>query len=205
MRKRWGIMMLFAVASTVSAHRLNEQLPLQYDYLDAHLSSGSVTGLYAKGESDNVTSVGLGASYKWQETNGLLVGDYSARFYHPDDDTIERYQLRFGGGYRWSLAKQLDLVTHVKVGGVRIRVEQGDNETDFVYSADIGLRYAVTPKFEMSLTGEAIRNQWQDENIATLRADYALFRRVALGGLIAYRDGEGHYINEMALTLRFNY
>ncbi|AMF94364.1 Ail and OmpX [Vibrio fluvialis] len=205
MRKRWGIIPLLAIAPMVSAHSLNDQQPLQYDYLNMEVSSGTVSDLYAAGDSDNVTGLLFGVSHKWDESDWLLVADYSARFYHPDDDTIERYQLRLGGGYRWLLAENLDLFTHVKAGGMRIRVESDYSENDFIYSADVGVRYAFTSTFEMSLIGEAIRNKWQDENVATLRADYYFFKRVALGALVSYRDGEGSHINEMGLTLRLNY
>lgn len=116
MRKRWGIIPLLAIAPMVSAHSLNDQQPLQYDYLNMEVSSGTVSDLYAAGDSDNVTGLLFGVSHKWDESDWLLVADYSARFYHPDDDTIERYQLRLGGGYRWLLAENLDLFTHVKAG-----------------------------------------------------------------------------------------
>lgn len=202
---RWGTLVSLFITPMLSAHSLSQQQPLQYDYIKAELSSGRVSDLYSAGESDNVTALLLGVSHKWQDSNGLMVGDYSARFYHPDNQTIERYQLRLGAGYRWLWTDNLDFVAHIKAGGLRIRMENDDSTTDFIYSADIGLRYAWTAKFEVSLTGEAIRNPWQDENIATLRADYYLFKRVALGGLVSYRDGEENDVSEMGLTLRVNY
>lgn len=67
MRKRWGIIPLLAIAPMVSAHSLNDQQPLQYDYLNMEVSSGTVSDLYAAGDSDNVTGLLFGVSHKWDE------------------------------------------------------------------------------------------------------------------------------------------
>ncbi len=70
MRKRWGIIPLLAIAPMVSAHSLNDQQPLQYDYLNMDVSSGTVSDLYAAGDSDNVTGLLFGVSHKWMRVIG---------------------------------------------------------------------------------------------------------------------------------------
>jgi len=201
--KIWPVLLASVLSSSVTyAHELNDVTPVQYDLLSASLSSGSYRDNSTDG--DNTTSVGLNLSHKLEESDLLWSVDYSSRFVHFDSLTVDHYLLRVGLGYRWLVAENLDLVTHGKVGA--LRVDAGDKETDFVYSVDVGLRYAITEKLEASVFAEAIRNKWLDENVVTLAADYYFYPKFALGGFVAYRDGERNVsVREAGVIARFNY
>ncbi|EKO3580097.1 Ail and OmpX [Vibrio metschnikovii] len=196
-------MSIFPLAHAENSHA---EQRLKYDFFSAELTSGTMSGLYAAGKSDNTTALSIGVSHQLAERRVLLISDYSARFYHPDDETIEQYRLRFGAGYHWSIIDKLDLVSHARVGVLRISSDYTvDNETRSVFGADIGLRYLIRPDWEASLFAEANYNHWQDEYVLTLRTDYQLSKRLALGGLVTYRDGEWQNINEVGITMRIHY
>lgn len=201
--KIWPVLLVSVLMPSVMyAHELNNVTPVQYDLLSASLSSGSYRDNSTDG--DNTTSVSLDLGHKFEGSDLLWNVDYSSRFIHFDSLTVDHYLLRVGLGYRWLLADDLDLVTRGKVGA--LRVDAGDKETDFVYSVDVGLRYAVTEKLEASAFAEAIRNKWLDENIVTLSADYYFYPRFSLGGFFAYRDGERDVsVREAGVMVRFNY
>ncbi len=201
--KTWAVLLVpVLMSSTLYAHELNDTTPVQYDYLYGTVSSGSYRSDATDGE--NASAVVLGLSHKFENRDLLWSADYGSRFVHFDTLTVDHYLLRVGLGYRWSLVDGLDLVTHGKVGALRI--DAGDKETDFVYSVDLGLRYAVTEKFETSVVGEVIQNKWLDENVVTLSGDYYFYPKFSLGGFFAYRDGERNIsVREAGLIAKFNY
>lgn len=177
-----------------------------YNLFGAELTSGTMDGVYAAGRSDNTTALAIHLSYRPLANQLLLISDYSARFYHPQDQTVEQYRLRVGAGYFWPLRENLHLLTHIKVGGLRISGNQVTNNlTREIYSADLGLRYAIDEHWLISLLAEANFNHWQDEYVYTLKADYQLNRRLALGAMMTFRDGEYQDINEFGMTLRIHY
>ncbi|MFV0448791.1 MAG: Ail and OmpX [Vibrio sp.] len=201
--KIWAVFItLVLLSSSVFSHELTQVTPLRYDYIYGSVSSGSYRSSSTDG--DNASSVIVGINHKFADGDLLWSADYGSRFVHPNDLTIDHYLFRVGLGYRWSLAGKLDLVTNGKVGALRI--DAGDKETDFVYSVDLGLRYAVTEKFETSLFAEALRNKWLDENNYTFSGDYYLYPKFALGGFVSYRDGErGSSIREAGILAKFSY
>ncbi len=201
--KMWAVLLApLLMSSFTYAHKLNDATPLQYDYVYGTVSSGT----YRSNASDgnNASAVTLGLSHKFQDSDLLWNADYGSRFVHFDTLTVDHYLLRVGLGYRWLLAEKLDLVTNGKVGALRI--DAGDKETDFVYSVDLGLRYALTDNFETSIVAEAIRNKWLDENVVTLSGDYYFYPKFAFGGFVSYRDGEHNVsVREAGLMVKFNY
>lgn len=201
--KKWAVLISSVLlSSSVFSHELTEATPLQYDYAYGSVSSGTYRSNST--DSDNASAVIIRLNHKFEGSDLLWSTDYGSRFVHPNNVTIDHYMLRVGLGYRWLLADKLDLVTNGKVGALRI--DAGNKETDFVYSVDLGLRYAVTEKFETSLFAEALRNKWLDENIYTLSGDYYFYPKFALGGFYSYRDGErGTSIREAGILAKFNY
>ncbi len=201
--KMWAALWAPVLMSSFSyAHELNDVTPVQYDYAYARVSSGSYRSNLTDG--DNASAVALGINHKFDSNDFLWSADYGSRFVHFDDITVDHYLLRVGLGYRWLLADKLDLVTHGKIGALRIN--SGSKETDFVYSVDVGLRYAVTEKFETSLFAETMRNKWLDENVYTFSGDYYFYPKFALGAFFAYRDGESNIsVREGGILARFNY
>ncbi len=201
--KTWAVLLSpVLLTSYAFAHDLNETTPLQYDYAYGSVGSGSYKDHTTSG--DNTSSLVVGISHKFEGSNWLWSADYGSRFNHLDPQTVDQYQLRTGVGYRWLLMDNLDLVSNGKIGA--LRVDAGKKETDFVYSVDIGLRYAFTKKLEAAATTEAIRNKWMDVYVYTLSGDYYLYPKFALGAFMSYRDGEhGASVREAGLLARFNY
>ncbi len=201
--KLWVVLLAPMLVSSYSyAHKLNQVTPVQYDHVYGSVKSGSYRSNSSDG--DNVTAVELGIQHKFENSDLLWSADYGSRFVHFDSHTVDHYLLRAGLGYRWLLVENLDLVTRGKVGALRI--DAGNKETDFVYSADIGLRYAVTDKFETSIFAEAIRNKWLDENVVTVSGDYYFYPKFSLGGFVSYRDAEHNIsVREGGLMARFTY
>ncbi len=201
--KLWVVLWAPMLVSSYSyAHKLNEATPVQYDYLYGSVNSGSYRSDTSEG--DNVTAVELGIQHKVEDSDVLWSADYGSRFVHFDNYTVDHYLLRTGLGYRWLLVDNLDFVARGKVGALRI--DAGNKETDFVYSAELGFRYAVTQKFETSIFAEAIRNKWLDENVVTVSGDYYFYPKFALGGFVSYRDAEHNIsVREGGIMARFNY
>ncbi len=190
------------ISSSVVAHEIDASTPLQYDYAYVSVSSGTYESSVTDG--DNASALFIGVNHKFADSDLLWSVDYGSRFVHPNDTTIDHYMLRVGLGYRWLLADKLDLVTNGKIGALRI--DAGNKETDFVYSADVGLRYSVTDKFQTALFADVIKNDWLDENVYTINGDYYFYPKFSLGAYASYRDGEGSIsVREGGIYARFVY
>ncbi|MGY3569448.1 outer membrane beta-barrel protein [Vibrio paucivorans] len=212
-RKRRMCSCLISVAgillSTTSAAMVQTAVNAgKYDYVYVDLSSGS----YDKslGGNNNVTAMGIGASSLYDD-QWLLVLDYSARFFHPDNITEETYTLRAGAGYRYAINEQWDISTRAKVGSLWNKVTQDNPEvklfsdSKFVYSIDASVNYFVTKQLELAAIGELSRSNLVDEDKLQLRADYHFEDNFAIGVLYTHRDFGEDTTNEGGLSLRYRF
>ena len=123
---------------------------LDYDHIYATAYSGSLNE--DAGGNNNASSFGLGGSYAM--TGGwLLLGDYSARFIHPDDTTTRIDTLMPGVGYRYGIKKDLDVVAYYLLGITKGKVEDNDtnrtesSDTEFIQGVKVGLNYGFAKRW----------------------------------------------------------
>ncbi|MFA0501410.1 hypothetical protein AB4496_21585, partial [Vibrio sp. 10N.222.46.A1] len=112
---------MFSSSSWAETHRVDI---LDYDHIYATAHSGSLNE--DAGSNNNASSYGLGISYAITD-DWLLLGDYSARFIHPDESTTRMDTLMPGIGYRYSIKRDLDIVAYYLLGITKGEVE--DNGT----------------------------------------------------------------------------
>ncbi len=184
-------------AKTIDAH---------YDYLYADVTSGRFDA--EDGQDGNATSLAIGVSRVFNQ-DWLFVTDYSARFLHPDDVTVQRYTLMPGVGYRYSLSDSWDISSRVKAGMIWSQVkldgtdEKINKDSEFIYGADVAVRFFATEKLSFLASAELNRSDIVDENIYIARADYRVSQRFTFGAFYSYRSDETLYVNEGGLSLKF--
>ncbi|MGF1842226.1 porin family protein [Vibrio clamense] len=182
--------------------------PTRYDYLYATVSSGSFDSDI--GGNSNVTTWNLGGNGLVTE-HWLVAVDYSARFVNLKSTDLRIDTLLAGGGYRFKLREDLDLVTVAQVGAIKAKetLESIDktlySESEFVYAGSLYLNYAFTEKTEGRLAAEFNRSDWIDENITRLEVNHYITSAIALGGFYTYRKANSHYSNEAGVSFRVLY
>lgn len=206
------VLLIGLVASSFFSHAQdndsNYETPTRYDYLYATVSSGSFDSDI--GGNSNVTTWNLGGNGLVTE-HWLVAVDYSARFVNLKSTDLRIDTLLAGGGYRFELREDLDLVTVAQVGAIKAKetIESIDktlySESEFMYAGSIHLNYAFTEKTEGSLVGEFNRSDWIDEDIARLEINHYITPVIGLGGFYTYRKANSHYSNEAGVSFRVLY
>ena len=167
---------------------------LDYDHIYATAHSGSLNE--DAGSNNNASSYGLGVSYAMTD-DWLLLGDYSARFIHPDESTTRIDTLMAGAGYRYSIKKDLDIVASYLLGITKGEVElNGSNETiesdtEFVQGVKAELNYGFAKRWIANGSVQVNRSDLFDEEIYHLGLRYLVTNKFAVGGSYQHRDGEG--------------
>ncbi|KAB0463481.1 MULTISPECIES: outer membrane beta-barrel protein [Vibrio] len=172
---------------------------LDYDHIYATAYSGSLNE--DAGGNNNASSFGLGGSYAM--TGGwLLLGDYSARFIHPDDTTTRIDTLMPGVGYRYGIKKDLDVVAYYLLGITKGQVEDNDtnrtesSDTEFIQGVKVGLNYGFAKRWIANGSVQVNRSDLFDEEIYHLGLRYLVTNKFAIGGSYQHRDGEGKIRSE---------
>ncbi|KGY12170.1 membrane protein [Vibrio tubiashii] len=165
---------------------------LNYDYLYADLSSGS---LREDSDSKNATALAVGVNYLWND-NLLFTLDYSARFIHPADVTTELYTLLPGVAYRFPLADKLDLVAGAKLGylwgkqSLDSTNEKLFSDNNGSFGASLAVKYAFFSNWELASSIEINRADFVEENLFQIRADYQFAKDFTFGAFYTYRKSE---------------
>ncbi|MFA0056547.1 hypothetical protein [Vibrio echinoideorum] len=172
---------------------------LDYDHIYATAHSGSLNE--DAGSNNNASSYGLGVSYTMTD-DWLLLGDYSARFIHPDETTTRIDTLMTGAGYRYSLRKDLDLVASYLLGITKGKVEDNDtnqtesSDTEFIQGLKAELNYGFAKRWIANGSVQVNRSDLFDEEIYHLGLRYLVTNKFAIGGSYQHRDGEGKIRSE---------
>ncbi|MDH5930998.1 outer membrane beta-barrel protein [Vibrio splendidus] len=167
---------------------------LDYDHIYATAHSGSLNE--DAGGNNNASSYGLGVSYAMTD-DWLLLGDYSARFIHPDDTTTRIDTLMPGVGYRYSIKKDLDIVAYYLLGITKGKVEDNDtnrtesSDTEFVQGVKAELNYGFAKRWIANGSVQVNRSDLFDEEIYHVGLRYLVTNKFAIGGSYQHRDGEG--------------
>lgn len=210
MCKQWLVALLFLSSFMGHAAPIDSEYDTstRYDYLYVNVGSGSFDGDI--GTHSNVTSWHLGGNTLLTE-NWLLTVDYSARFVNPSDYELRIDTLLAGGGYRFNLAQNLDLVMGAQIGALKAKatVKATDktlySDSEFVYAGSLTFNYAFTEKTEGSVVGKINRSDWMDENIAHVEVNHYVTPRISLGGFYTYRKADVHFTNEAGVSFRVIY
>ncbi|MCF7502434.1 MULTISPECIES: outer membrane beta-barrel protein [Vibrio] len=172
---------------------------LDYDHIYATAHSGSLNE--DAGSNNNASSYGLGVSYTMTD-DWLLLGDYSARFIHPDETTTRIDTLMTGAGYRYSIRKDLDLVASYLLGITKGKVEDNDtnqtesSDTEFIQGLKAELNYGFAKRWIANGSVQVNRSDLFDEEIYHLGLRYLVTNKFAIGGSYQHRDGEGKIRSE---------
>ncbi|MCZ8501243.1 outer membrane beta-barrel protein [Vibrio lentus] len=167
---------------------------LDYDHIYATAHSGSLNE--DAGGNNNASSYGLGVSYAMTD-DWLLLGDYSARFIHPDDTTTRIDTLMPGVGYRYSIKKDLDVVAYYLLGITKGEVEDNDtnrtesSDTEFIQGVKAELNYGFAKRWIANGSVQVNRSDLFDEEIYHVGLRYLVTNKFAIGGSYQHRDGEG--------------
>ncbi|WP_215403056.1 outer membrane beta-barrel protein [Vibrio gigantis] len=167
---------------------------LDYDHIYATAHSGSLNE--DAGSNNNASSYGLGVSYAMTD-DWLLLGDYSARFIHPDDTTTRIDTLMPSVGYRYSIKKDLDIVAYYLLGITKGKVEDNDtnrtesSDTEFIQGVKAELNYGFAKRWIANGSVQVNRSDLFDEEIYHLGLRYLVTNKFAIGGSYQHRDGEG--------------
>ncbi|MCC4817454.1 hypothetical protein BCU85_17720 [Vibrio lentus] len=167
---------------------------LDYDHIYATAHSGSLNE--DAGGNNNASSFGLGVSYAMTD-DWLLLGDYSARFIHPDESTTRIDTLMPGVGYRYSIKKDLDVVAYYLLGVTKGEVEDNDtnrtesSDTEFIQGVKAELNYGFAKRWIANGSVQVNRSDLFDEEIYHLGLRYLVTNKFAIGGSYQHRDGEG--------------
>ena len=167
---------------------------LDYDHIYATAHSGSLDE--DAGGNNNASSFGLGVSYAMTD-DWLLLGDYSARFIHPDDTTTRIDTLMPGVGYRYSIKKDLDVVAYYLLGVTKGEVEDNDtnrtesSDTEFIQGIKAELNYGFAKRWIANGSVQVNRSDLFDEEIYHVGLRYLVTNKFAIGGSYQHRDGEG--------------
>ncbi|PMM43319.1 outer membrane beta-barrel protein [Vibrio splendidus] len=172
---------------------------LDYDHIYATAHSGSLNE--DAGSNNNASSYRLGVSYTMTD-DWLLLGDYSARFIHPDETTTRIDTLMTGVGYRYSIRKDLDLVASYLLGITKGKVEDNDtnqtesSDTEFIQGLKAELNYGFAKRWIANGSVQVNRSDLFDEEIYHLGLRYLMTKKFAIGGSYQHRDGEGKIRSE---------
>ncbi|MCG9679898.1 transporter [Vibrio sp. Isolate24] len=196
---------IFLVTS-LSAFGQNTAHDLNYDFLYADLSAGSLDENL--GVNSNVTSLAVGGNMLLDD-QFLATLDYEARFIHPKDTTTERYTLLPGAAFRYSLEDKWDLVAGAKAGFIwstqtnDVTDEKISSDSKFMWGGDITLKYELSKLWELSVTGGVRRSDILDEDIFNMRGDYQISPKLMLGGFYTHRNNGSTTTNEGGVSLRY--
>lgn len=213
LKYRWILAPLLLTASVQAAEN-NQLNNVNYDFIYADLSSGSLNENL--GEDNNATALAVGGNYVWSD-NILFTLDYTARFIHPTDITTELYTLLPGVAYRYPLADKLDIVTTAKLGYLWAKQTRDStdeklySDSDLTLGASVELRYALTEKWQLATSGEYNHTDFLDERVFNVRADYQFAKRFTAGVFYTHRDGDfetaqikgSSTTNEGGISLRY--
>ncbi|MEZ8628340.1 outer membrane beta-barrel protein [Vibrio splendidus] len=167
---------------------------LDYDHIYATAHSGSLNE--DAGGNNNASSYGLGVSYAMTD-DWLLLGDYSARFIHPDDTTTRIDTLMPGVGYRYSIKRDLDVVAYYLLGITKGEVEDNDtnrtesSDSEFIQGVKAELNYGFAKRWIANGSVQVNRSDLFDEEIYHVGLRYLVTNKFAIGGSYQHRDGEG--------------
>lgn len=175
----------------------------RYAYVD--FSSGSLDENI--GDNSNVTAIKVGGQLPMDQ-RWLATLDYSARFIHPENTTTEIYTLLPGIAARFDVGSGFEVVTGVKVGMQWARLTDDDTDiklessNEFVWGADVGLIYNITPRWRLATDAELNRSDILDVEIYSLRADYRFDSGFTVGGFYSHRDSDRGSTNEGGVALK---
>lgn len=192
---------------------LAKQVSSNYDYVEAGLYSGRY---HHEGyDSNNASTLDFGLSNK-MDSNILLLGDYSARFIHPDHMTVRLDTLMAGAGYVFALMPKLDFALSYHAGIAKWDVSDKDHnspvlsyitesETKFIQGIRGQLNYAVTENWLVGLQGQLNRSDLFDEDIYKLSVDYFVTPTFSIALLGSHRSTSKVNTNEGGVRLRLQY
>ncbi|MEZ9564368.1 outer membrane beta-barrel protein [Vibrio artabrorum] len=181
---------LFSPSLWAEDHRMDV---LDYDHIYATAHSGSLNE--DAGGNSNASSFGFGGSYTIND-DWLLLGDYSARFIHPDESTTRIDTLMAGAGYRYGIKKDLDIVASYLLGMTKGEVEVNrtnetlESDTQFVQGLKAELNYGFAKRWIANGSVQLNRSDLFDEEIYHLGLRYLVTNKFAIGGSYQHRDGE---------------
>lgn len=187
--------------------------PINYDYVEAGFYSGRYQ--YEGHDSNNVSTLDLSFSNQTQ-LNILLLGDYSARFIHPDHMTVRLDTLMAGAGYVFTLMPKLDLVVSYHAGIAKWDVSDkehnkpilssiSESETKFIQGIRGQFNYALTDKWLLELQGQLNRSDLFNEDIYKLSFDYFITPTFSMALLGSHRSTSKVNTNEGGIRLRLKY
>ncbi|MEH0759901.1 outer membrane beta-barrel protein [Vibrio sp. 16] len=199
---------VFAFSTATFAQQTEPTSPIDYDYVYAEVSAGSLDEYI--GVNSDVSSFSIGGYYSLNQS-WLLALDYEARFIHPETTTTEIYTLLPGVVYRYNMFDSFDLLAGVKMG--LLWANQTNNETDkfiskdhrFMLGGNLTARYQFSPNWSVEGSMEVRRSDTLDEEVYVLRTDYDLTERISLGGFYKHRHESTATTNEGGLSMRFYY
>ena len=207
-----GLVSVCAAFSFEGMAQDNESKDLDFNYVTASVYSGSLNA--DAGGNNNASVFGLGVSYELTD-KWLLVGDYTARFIHPDESTTRIDTLMGGAGYRFNIRKDLDIVASYLLGVTKGEVELNSNnktlesDTEFIHGGKFDLNYGFAKRWVANGSIQANRSELFDEEIYHLGLRYKITSKFSIEGAYQHRNGDsdngGERTNELGLAFRLEY
>ncbi|MGF1755628.1 hypothetical protein L4C33_18770 [Vibrio makurazakiensis] len=184
-----------------------EEVPstiLDYDYLYASVGSGSLNE--DAGVNSNASIFSIGGSYQ-ADDNWLVVGDYTARFLHPDETTTRADTLMAGAGYRYVIVRDFDFVTSYQIGVTKAKVELNDaanttvsSDTEFIHGVKVALNYGFSESWIAIGSVQFNRSDLLDEEVYHTSLRYLVTPKFAVGGFYNHRNGQDERTNEIGIN-----
>ncbi|MEZ9058153.1 outer membrane beta-barrel protein [Vibrio pelagius] len=207
-----GLVSVCAAFSFEGMAQDNESKDLDFNYVTASVYSGSLNA--DAGGNNNASVFGLGVSYELTD-KWLLVGDYTARFIHPDESTTRIDTLMGGAGYRFNIRKDLDIVASYLLGVTKGEVELNSNnqtlesDTEFIHGGKLDVNYGFAKRWVANGSIQANRSGLFDEEIYHLGLRYKITSKFSIEGAYQHRNGDsdngGERTNELGLAFRLEY
>ena len=205
---KYSLVAVLMACSSIAWSNENPTDILDYDYIYASAGSGSLNEDAAA--NANASVYALGVSYMMNE-NWLLLGDYTARFIHPDDTTTRIDTLMGGIGYRYNLMQDFDFIASYNLGITKAKVELNTNnttvssDTELIHGGKIALNYGFAESWIANGSIQVNRSDLIDEEIYQTSLRYLVTSQFAIGGFYAHRDGNTQRTNELGINFLLEY
>ncbi|MFA0569016.1 outer membrane beta-barrel protein [Vibrio gallaecicus] len=205
---KYSLVTVLMACSSIAWSNENPTDILDYDYIYASAGSGSLNEDATA--NANASVYALGVSYMMND-NWLLMGDYTARFIHPDDTTTRIDTLMGGIGYRYNLMQDFDFIASYNLGITKAKVELNTNniavssDTELIHGGKVALNYGFAESWIASGSIQVNRSDLIDEEIYQTSLRYLVTSRFAIGGFYAHRDGNTQRTNELGINFLLEY
>lgn len=205
---KYGLVpVLVGFSSSLLANSLPSEI-LDYNHVYASAGSGSLNE--DAGGNNNASIFSLGLSHEMTD-EWLILGDYAARFVHPNESTTRTDTLMGGVGYKYRIDQDFDFVASYLLGVTKSKAELNESnvtlssETEFIHGAKIALNYGFSRAWIANGSIQFNRSDLFDEEVYHAGLRYLVTPKFAVGGFYNHRNGSENRTNELGVNFLLEY